>query len=84
MTASEGSAPIAIIRKNSIDDIRVSSREYKGHRFIDIRVFTDPDTGTDKIPTKKGIAVRPDLVPELINALQKALEAGPSAEHGRN
>jgi Transcriptional Coactivator p15 (PC4) len=37
------SDPIAIIPKNSMDEIRVMWSEYKGHSYLDIRVYTEID-----------------------------------------
>jgi chaperone required for assembly of F1-ATPase len=66
------SDPIAIISKNSLEDIRVMWSEYKGHRYLDIRVYTEIDGKTDKVPTRKGVTVRPDLIADLIKALESA------------
>jgi hypothetical protein len=66
------SEPIAIIPKNNIDEIRVLWSEYKGHRYLDIRVYTEIDGNTDKVPTKKGVTLRPDLIADLIRALESA------------
>jgi len=70
--ANPMSEPIAIIPKTSIDDIRVMWSEYKGRRYLDIRVYTEIDGKTDRVPTKKGVTLRPDLIPELIKALESA------------
>ena len=67
------SEPIAIIPKNSMDEIRVMWSEYKGHRYLDIRVYTEAEGKADKVPTKKGVTLRPDLIPELIEALEGVL-----------
>jgi hypothetical protein len=64
------SEPIAIIPKNSLEEIRISWGEYKGHRYLDIRVFAEVERKADKVPTKKGVTLRPDLIPELIKALE--------------
>jgi transcriptional coactivator p15 (PC4) len=66
------SDPIAIIPKNNIDEIRVMWSEFKGHRYLDIRVYTEVDGQTDKMPTKKGVTLRSDLIPDLIKALESA------------
>jgi hypothetical protein len=66
------SDPIAIIPKNNIDEIRVMWSEYKGRRYLDIRVYTEIESKADKVPTKKGVTLRPDLIPDLIKALQSA------------
>jgi hypothetical protein len=60
--------PLAVIRKSSMDEIRVMWSEYKGHRYLDIRVYTEVEGKVDKVPTKKGVTLRPDLIPELIKA----------------
>jgi transcriptional coactivator p15 (PC4) len=64
------SEPIAIIPKNSFEDIRVMWSEYKGRRYLDIRIYTEIEGKANKVPTKKGVTLRPDLIPELINALE--------------
>ena len=66
---------VAIIPKNALDDIRVRWSEYKGHRYLDIRIFTEIEGRADKAPTKKGITLRPDLIPEMIKALESAQAA---------
>lgn len=63
---------IATIPKNTLDEVRVSLSEYKGHHYLDIRVFTELDGKPEKGPTKKGITLRPELLGELREALAKA------------
>ena len=64
---------IATIEKNADEEIRVSLREYKGHPFIDIRVYWKPPDG-EPGPTKKGVTLNPELFPALKKAMG-ALEA---------
>jgi len=47
-----------IIQKSSIDEIRIEWREFKGHKYLDIRTYTE-----------KGITLAPRLVVELRRAL---------------
>jgi hypothetical protein len=54
--------------KNSRETIRFSLAEYKGHKFIDIRVYAKED-GKDPAPTRKGLAVSPILWPQFKMAL---------------
>ena len=42
--------------------------EFKGHKFVDLRIFTKED-GKDPAPTKKGLAVSPQLWPQFRKAL---------------
>ncbi len=64
---------IATIAKNPEEEIRVSLREYKGHAFIDIRVYWKPPEG-EAAPTKKGVTLNPEFFPDLKKAMA-ALEA---------
>ncbi len=80
---------IATIEKNPDEEIRISLREYKGHPFVDIRVYWKPPDG-EPGPTKKGVTFNPELYPEFkkaITALEEALiqkklviEAAPAEE----
>ncbi|MFH0813131.1 MAG: transcriptional coactivator p15/PC4 family protein [Pseudomonadota bacterium] len=64
---------IGEIQKNSVSKIKVASREYKGRGFIDIRTFFQNEAGEWE-PTKKGIAISPDKVGELIHLLNTAMK----------
>ncbi len=63
---------IGEIEKNSLQKIRVASETYKGHDFIDIRVYYQNEDEDDYKPSKKGIAISPDKIEELIALLKKA------------
>jgi hypothetical protein len=56
------------ITKNSNEKIRVNLAEYRGYKFIDIRVYFEDDNGEWK-PTKKGVTVSKDNVDTLVNLL---------------
>lgn len=62
---------ISEIEKNTKEKIRVSIEEFKGHMFVDCRVYFVDDTGTWR-PTKKGIALNSECIEDVINALQQA------------
>jgi len=62
------------IQKNSTEKIRVSVASYKGHGFIDVRVYYEGDTGEWRL-TKKGIAIASKKVDDLIKLIEKAREA---------
>jgi hypothetical protein len=64
---------IADIEKNTKEHIRVSIEEYRGHKFIDCRVYYE-DGAREWKPTRKGIALNEDTIDEVIAALQKASE----------
>ena len=60
-----------VIEKNSRESIVVSEIEYKGNKYIDVRVFYK-DTDGDLKPTRKGVSLRPEKVAELVAALAAA------------
>ena len=57
-----------VIEKNSRESIVFSEIEYKGNKYIDVRVFYKDTDGSLK-PTRKGVSVRPEKVAELVAAL---------------
>ncbi|MCE2747348.1 MAG: transcriptional coactivator p15/PC4 family protein [Rhodobacter sp.] len=60
------------IPKNAREEIRVSVDDYRGIALANIRVwYLD---GTEYRPGKQGIAVRLELVPLLIEALQRSVQ----------
>jgi hypothetical protein len=72
-----GAAPIAILRKNAAEEIRVGLSQFNGHDLLSIRVWRAG--GSEPIPTKAGIACKVTLLPELIEALQQAEAAARAA-----
>ena len=57
-----------VIEKNSRESIVVSETEYKGSKYVDVRVFYKDTDGSLK-PTRKGVSLRPEKVAELRDAL---------------
>ncbi|ACO75452.1 hypothetical protein LHK_02470 [Laribacter hongkongensis HLHK9] len=65
---------IHTIDKSDLDCIRIERKtfrghDYIGHDYIDLRQHTDFGDGEGFRPTKKGITLPPDRLPELIEAL---------------
>jgi len=65
---------LAEFEKNSFEIIRVSSVEYQHNKYLDLRLWTVGDQGSkeSRLPTKKGIRLHIELLPDLIQALQQA------------
>lgn len=65
---------IATIPKNSRDWVRIALDEYRGVQLVDIRVLVEltQETGLP-IPTKKGVSLKVEKLPVLIDALNDAL-----------
>jgi hypothetical protein len=61
---------VATLRKNARESIRVLLREFKGRRFLDIRLFAS--NGVEEVATKSGIAIRPELIQPVREALEEA------------
>ncbi len=61
-------------QKNSQEEVRVSLSEYKGHNYIDFRIYFKDEDGEFK-PTKKGLAIAPNLLPEMEKTIEKLKEA---------
>ena len=65
---------ITQIKKNSNEVYRIYEKEYEGYKFIDVRIYyMDRKTGDWK-PTKKGISLMPNNVPDVIEGILKAME----------
>jgi transcriptional coactivator p15 (PC4) len=65
--------PTREIQKNKRELLRVSPSNYEGHDLINIRVFAPIAGSRELVPTRKGVSIAVDLVPELIDALLWAL-----------
>ena len=65
---------IGEIQKNQKEKIIVGTNEFKGHKYIDLRVHYDDETSGEYKPTKKGIAVNPKILPQVIEMMLEAAE----------
>ena len=59
--------------KNNSETIRVAATTYEGHDLIDLRIYAKNFSTGEIGPTRKGISINVDLVPELIDALTWAV-----------
>lgn len=65
------SKPIATIRKNAREELSVTIDTFRGYELLNLRIWFEGDDGSMR-PSKKGVAVRMDLLPELREALEAA------------
>ena len=64
---------IRVLPKNAKESVRVALDTFKGVDLIDIRVTANPDDpADDPIMTKKGLSIRVEQLPALIEALKDA------------
>jgi Transcriptional Coactivator p15 (PC4) len=61
--------------KNSREEVRAMLTTFKGHRLADIRVYAASDDDDGDHPTRKGIAVRVEDLPKLLEAVQALIDA---------
>ena len=67
--------PTLELRKNAQEVIRVERTTYKGNDLVDVRCWLPGLTaGSDTMPTKKGLSLRPELWRELIPLVERALD----------
>jgi hypothetical protein len=64
---------VATFKRNPTEEVRAGIKEFKGRRYIDLRIYYMDDQGEWK-PTRKGISLSTDFMPELKEAVGK-LEA---------
>lgn len=65
--------PFRQVAKNNRETVRVTPTRYEGHDLIDIRIYVRNRETGEVGPTKKGISINVDAVPELVDALLWAL-----------
>ncbi|MCJ2099203.1 transcriptional coactivator p15/PC4 family protein [Methylobacterium sp. E-046] len=67
---------IATVMKNNTEEVRVSLTSFNGFDLVDIRTFARLiGAGGEPLPTKRGICLGRDRLPDLIAALREAEEA---------
>ena len=64
------------IRKNKTEVIRISLKEYQGHKLIDLRVWYEDENGEYK-PTKKGITFNRNYALNVSNAITEVMSGDP-------
>jgi hypothetical protein len=75
------SRPVATIRKNSREQLRVSIDDYRGHELLSFRVWFEAEDGSMR-PGMQGLALRLELAPELLGAIRSVVEQQPGARDG--
>ena len=62
---------IATIKKNAREELRVTLENYNSHDLLNLRIWFQAEDGTMR-PGKQGLALRVHLIPELLEAIQRA------------
>lgn len=66
---------ICDIPKSETEVIRVSTNEYKGHSFVDLRLFFKDRESGEFRPTRKGLVVKREFLNDLVEGIWKAEQA---------
>lgn len=61
---------LSVIPKGNTEQLQISINEFKGKKYLDLRIYFTQDNGTSWTPTKKGVTISP----ESLTILQEAVE----------
>lgn len=63
---------IQVIPKNKKEEIRISLCERQSKEYIDIRIYKEVETSSEKICTKNGVVIlKEEFIKEMPNILNK-------------
>lgn len=62
---------VAVFAKNKYQDVKIRLSEYQGNDVIDIRIWTQPPQGDEKVPTGKGININVRLFAKLKESIER-------------
>jgi len=65
---------LASIPRTPTEEIHIAISEYKGKKYLDMRVFYTTDGGASWNPTKKGVTFTPDKLQEVQDAIEEAIK----------
>ena len=65
---------IGEIQKNKREKIIVSTNEYQGFKYVDLRVHYEDEVSGEYKRTKKGVALSSKVIPEIVELIVKGAE----------
>ena len=71
--ADEGKM-IAVVPRNATEQLQIAVKEFKGKKYLDLRIFYTTDEGASWLPTKKGVTCSPDNLEILRDAIDEAMK----------
>ena len=63
---------IAKVPRSATEQLQISINEYKGKRYLDMRIYYTTDDGANWLPTKKGVTCSPENLDLLAEAIEEA------------
>ena len=64
---------LTTIPRSATEEVQISINEYRGKKYLDLRVYYTTDDGLNWSPTKKGVTFSPDRLNDLKDAVEKAI-----------
>jgi len=74
---------ISEFQKSATEKVVAKLREYRGRRYADIRIYYLANISENTYaPTKKGLTISPDLLPDLATLVEGLMAASRGQEPG--
>jgi len=70
---ADNSNLLASIPKSPTEQLQIALNEFKGKKYLDLRVYYTTDDGKSWLPTKKGVTIAPDQLQLLADAVKTAM-----------
>ena len=64
---------LTTIPRSATEEIQIAINEYRGKKYLDLRVYYTTDDGLNWNPTKKGVTFSPDRLSDLKTAIEQAI-----------
>jgi len=58
--------------KNPEEEVRLTLRTYKDRQYLDLRLWFQPSSGGEMHPTKKGLTLGLEFLPEIKRGIERA------------
>jgi hypothetical protein len=71
---ADDSKLLTTISRSATEQLQIAINEFKGKKYLDMRIFYTTDDGASWLPTKKGVTCSPDNLETLKEAVEKAIE----------
>ena len=74
---------VASFKRSATEEVRASIKDFKGRRYIELRIYYLEEKSDEWKPTRKGVSLSTEFMPELKNAvgsLEKELQAQEAAQ----
>lgn len=63
---------LGTIERSETEQLQIALKEFKGRKYLDMRIFYTTDGGDSWLPTKKGVTCSPEHLEILKQAIEEA------------